>query len=218
MLWGLLLVLMLGACSRHAATPPAVPTATAGATQAPAAADPGEGPRLTMSPDGVHIEYRVLGHGDPTVILVHGWACDANYWNEQLAALTAHYTVITREPRRPRGLREQPHRLVDRELRGRRGGSRERSAGHTKGAGGHAMGCGQLARRPAHRAAGHRHRRRRGAALLGEPPLSPPEIARRVAPFQPTSSVHARRPRERSLFAPTPTARWCRRSPTTCRC
>ena len=60
-----------------------------------AAADPGEGPRLTMSPDGVHIEYRVLGQGEPAVILVHGWACDANYWNEQLEALTAHYTVVT---------------------------------------------------------------------------------------------------------------------------
>ena len=48
-----------------------------------------------MSPDGVHIEYRVLGHGDPAVILVHGWACDANYWNEQLEALKAHYTVVT---------------------------------------------------------------------------------------------------------------------------
>jgi pimeloyl-ACP methyl ester carboxylesterase len=47
-----------------------------------------------MSPDNVHIEYRVLGHGEPAVLLVHGWACDANYWNEQLAALGAHYTVV----------------------------------------------------------------------------------------------------------------------------
>src|SRR4029077_723794 len=93
-LWALFVLVMLGACSRHAAAPPAVPTPAAGATEAPAAPDPGEGPRLTMSPDGVHIEYRVLGHGEPTVILVHGWACDANYWNEQLAALTAHYTVV----------------------------------------------------------------------------------------------------------------------------
>ena len=61
---------------------------------ASAAADPGEGPRLALSPDGVHIEYRVFGHGDPAVILVHGWACDANYWNEQLEALKAHYTVV----------------------------------------------------------------------------------------------------------------------------
>ena len=27
-------------------------------------------------------------------MLVHGWACDANYWNEQFDALKAHYTVV----------------------------------------------------------------------------------------------------------------------------
>jgi len=26
---------------------------------------------------------------------VHGWACDENYWHEQLDALKAHYTVVT---------------------------------------------------------------------------------------------------------------------------
>ncbi len=58
------------------------------------APDPGEGPRLTLSPDNVHIEYRVLGHGDPAVILIHGWACDANYWSEQFDALKSRYTVV----------------------------------------------------------------------------------------------------------------------------
>jgi pimeloyl-ACP methyl ester carboxylesterase len=47
-----------------------------------------------MSPDNVHIEYRVYGAGDPAVVLVHGWASDANYWHEQLDALKAHYTVV----------------------------------------------------------------------------------------------------------------------------
>jgi pimeloyl-ACP methyl ester carboxylesterase len=42
----------------------------------------------------VHIEYRVYGHGEPAVILVHGWACDENYWHAQLDALKAHYTVV----------------------------------------------------------------------------------------------------------------------------
>src|SRR5579863_7786789 len=94
-LLGLLLVVMLGACSRQSPVPPALPApAAAASASAPAAADPGEGPRLTMSPDGVHIEYRLLGHDEPAVILVHGWACDANYWNEQLEALRAHYTVV----------------------------------------------------------------------------------------------------------------------------
>ena len=53
-----------------------------------------EGPRIAMSPDHVHIEYRVYGHGDPAVVLVHGWASDANYWSAQLQALKAHYTVV----------------------------------------------------------------------------------------------------------------------------
>lgn len=90
-----LLLCCLGACGQHpASAPPAA--APASATTAPEAGGvAGEGPRLTLSPDNVHIEYRVLGHGEPAVLLVHGWACDANYWNEQLEALKAHYTVVT---------------------------------------------------------------------------------------------------------------------------
>ncbi|HEY0768336.1 MAG TPA: alpha/beta hydrolase [Steroidobacteraceae bacterium] len=47
-----------------------------------------------MSPDNVHIEYRIYGHGDPAVVLVHGWASNANYWNAQLDALKGRYTVV----------------------------------------------------------------------------------------------------------------------------
>lgn len=85
------LLLLLSACGQRTSAPPvaAVPAAAAPAGEA------GEGPRLALSPDNVHIEYRVLGHGDPAVLLVHGWACDANYWNEQLEALKAHYTVVS---------------------------------------------------------------------------------------------------------------------------
>lgn len=59
-----------------------------------AAATLGDGPRIVMSPDNVHIEYRVYGHGEPAVVLVHGWACDANYWHAQIEPLAAHYTVV----------------------------------------------------------------------------------------------------------------------------
>src|SRR4029077_5894392 len=34
------------------------------------------------------------GAGERAVLLVHGWASDANYWHEQLDALKAHYTVV----------------------------------------------------------------------------------------------------------------------------
>jgi pimeloyl-ACP methyl ester carboxylesterase len=96
------LLLGLGACARqHPSAPASAPArggsaATGAAGTAPTApADPGEGPRITMSPDYVHIEYHVYGRGEPAVILVHGWACDANYWNAQLAPLKARYTVVT---------------------------------------------------------------------------------------------------------------------------
>jgi len=84
-----LLLSAVAACSQHGPAGAAPATATAAA----AAADD-EGPRIAMSPDNVHIEYRVYGRGDPAVVLVHGWASDANYWSAQLEALKAHYTVV----------------------------------------------------------------------------------------------------------------------------
>jgi pimeloyl-ACP methyl ester carboxylesterase len=81
----------LCACSRQpgpsVAAPPVTPPAAPAMAQAP-------GPRLVMSPDNVHIEYQVFGQGDTAVILIHGWACDANYWNMQFDALRPHYTVV----------------------------------------------------------------------------------------------------------------------------
>jgi pimeloyl-ACP methyl ester carboxylesterase len=76
----------------NAGSPPAG-NAAAAAT-APAVADPGEGPRITLSKDNVHLDYRIYGHGEAAVLLVHGWACDANYWNAQLEPLKSRYTVV----------------------------------------------------------------------------------------------------------------------------
>lgn len=73
-------------------------TATAAATAATAttgsATGAGAQMHIVLSPDNVHIEYRVSGQGDPAVILVHGWAADANYWSGQIDALAARYTVV----------------------------------------------------------------------------------------------------------------------------
>jgi pimeloyl-ACP methyl ester carboxylesterase len=52
-------------------------------------------PRIVDSSVGVHISYRVYGHGEPMVVLIHGWACDSNYWAAQIADLAARYTVVT---------------------------------------------------------------------------------------------------------------------------
>lgn len=93
-LFGLLSALSAVACNRHG-TPP--PSSTADASPVPATGPvaPAEGvPQLADSADGVHIEYRVYGSGEPAIVLIHGWSCDANYWNAQIAPLKAHYTVV----------------------------------------------------------------------------------------------------------------------------
>jgi pimeloyl-ACP methyl ester carboxylesterase len=95
----LALVLLAAGCSRHeAGKGPAAsgpPVGSAAGSGSAADRSYGEGPRITISPDNVHIEYRVYGHGEPAVLLVHGWACDENYWHAQLDALKARYTVVT---------------------------------------------------------------------------------------------------------------------------
>jgi pimeloyl-ACP methyl ester carboxylesterase len=83
----------LAACGGHGNAPPAASGSASQPGAAPAA-DLGEGPRIALSKDYVHLEYRVYGQGEPAVLLIHGWAGNANYWNEQLDALKAHYTVV----------------------------------------------------------------------------------------------------------------------------
>ena len=82
----LLAVLALAACSRGG-SPPAT-------TAAPAGAPSDEGPRIVMSDDLVHLEYRVLGRGEPAVVLIHGWCGNAEYWRSQIDALKSRYTVV----------------------------------------------------------------------------------------------------------------------------
>jgi pimeloyl-ACP methyl ester carboxylesterase len=51
-------------------------------------------PQVALTPDSVHIDYRVWGSGEPAVVLIHGWACNSNYWNAQIEALKSRYTVV----------------------------------------------------------------------------------------------------------------------------
>ena len=61
-----------------------------------AAASDGVGiPGVVSSADGTPIAYEVHGIGEPTLILVHGWSCDARYWREQLAHFSARHRVVT---------------------------------------------------------------------------------------------------------------------------
>ena len=82
-----LAALALAACSQGAKPP-------AAATSPPPAAGGGEGPRIVMADDQVHLEYRVLGRGEPAVFLIHGWCGNADYWHAQFDALKARYTVV----------------------------------------------------------------------------------------------------------------------------
>lgn len=80
----------LFACSKQA---PPTPAAT------PAIEDksgPPEGaPRIAIAPDGVHVQYRTYGTGEPALVFIHGWSCDSNYWREQIPAFKQKYTLVT---------------------------------------------------------------------------------------------------------------------------
>lgn len=95
---GLLIAASTVGCNRNGSPPPSSSTDTAtDSTAAPAQRPYVEGSPLLVNSaaDGVHIEYRIYGKGEPAVVLVHGWACNENYWNAQLAPLkAAHYSVV----------------------------------------------------------------------------------------------------------------------------
>ena len=82
----------IAACSKGTA-PPSPTTDTPAADNAPAPQVDGL-PQLALTPDSVHIDYRVWGKGEPAVVLIHGWACDSAYWNAQIDALKTKYTVV----------------------------------------------------------------------------------------------------------------------------
>ena len=76
------------ACGKsEAPAPPAPP---------PANAEPAEGAaRIAIAPDGVHVQYRLYGQGEPALVFIHGWSCDSNYWREQVKFFKSRYTLVT---------------------------------------------------------------------------------------------------------------------------
>ncbi len=82
--------LVLFGCGKKEEPPPPPAPATA------ANAEPAEGaPRIAIAPDGVHVQYHVYGSGEPTLVFIHGWSCDSNYWREQVPVFKQHYSVVT---------------------------------------------------------------------------------------------------------------------------
>jgi len=52
-------------------------------------------PGVVSSADGTPISYEVHGDGEPTLLLIHGWSCDARYWREQIEPFAARHRVVT---------------------------------------------------------------------------------------------------------------------------
>ncbi|MEO8064913.1 MAG: alpha/beta hydrolase [Pseudomonadota bacterium] len=84
------------ACSLLACSKQAAPPTTAAPVANADKPEPTEGaPRIGIAPDGVHVQYRVYGQGEPALVFIHGWSCDSNYWREQLPQFKQKYTLVT---------------------------------------------------------------------------------------------------------------------------
>lgn len=53
-----------------------------------------EWPHVVLSKDGTPVSYEVSGTGDPTLVFVHGWSCDARYWRFQVPFFTRNHRVV----------------------------------------------------------------------------------------------------------------------------
>ncbi|MBN1626196.1 MAG: alpha/beta hydrolase, partial [Deltaproteobacteria bacterium] len=53
-----------------------------------------EWPHVVPSKDGTPISYEIYGAGEPTLLFVHGWSCDARYWRDQLTHFSKIYRII----------------------------------------------------------------------------------------------------------------------------
>ena len=54
-----------------------------------------EWPHVVFSKDGTPISYEIYGSGEPTLVFVHGWSCDARYWRAQLPHFSKSHRVVT---------------------------------------------------------------------------------------------------------------------------
>ena len=62
---------------------------TVGVTQAQT-----EWPHVVLSKDGTPISYEIYGAGEPTLVFVHGWSCDARYWHAQVPHFSKKHRVV----------------------------------------------------------------------------------------------------------------------------
>jgi hypothetical protein len=89
LLVAMLIAVTVFACSKPKPTPAAPPPAAAQIPQTDGAA------HIAIAPDGVHVQYRVYGSGEPALVFIHGWSGDSNYWREQTSEFSKRYTLVT---------------------------------------------------------------------------------------------------------------------------
>jgi sigma-B regulation protein RsbQ len=53
------------------------------------------GASTARSSDGLPISFDVSGTGNPTLVLVHGWAFDRHLWDNEVKRLSSRYRVVT---------------------------------------------------------------------------------------------------------------------------
>jgi pimeloyl-ACP methyl ester carboxylesterase len=53
-----------------------------------------EWPKIIPSKDGTPISYEISGTGEPTLVFVHGWSCDARYWRAQLPYFSKKHRMV----------------------------------------------------------------------------------------------------------------------------
>ncbi|MBI5605915.1 MAG: alpha/beta hydrolase [Deltaproteobacteria bacterium] len=53
-----------------------------------------EWPRVVLSKDGSPISYEIHGSGEPTLVFVHGWSCDARYWRAQVPYFSKKHRIV----------------------------------------------------------------------------------------------------------------------------
>jgi pimeloyl-ACP methyl ester carboxylesterase len=53
-----------------------------------------EWPHIAISKDGTPISYEIFGKGEPTLVFVHGWSCDARYWRAQVPVFSKKHRIV----------------------------------------------------------------------------------------------------------------------------
>jgi pimeloyl-ACP methyl ester carboxylesterase len=50
---------------------------------------------VVAAADGVPIHYSVTGKGEPALVFIHCWACNRNFWDNQVSEFSKTYRVVT---------------------------------------------------------------------------------------------------------------------------